>query len=90
MKRLFSMAVWVVLAGCGTQGEGQRCNPLRATSDCDTGFSCVYPTAPNCGVSYCCAVDADGNITDQNPNCRPDPTSAAQCGVDLGKLISPR
>ena len=25
--------------------------------DCDDGYACVYPTAPNCGVAYCCTVD---------------------------------
>jgi hypothetical protein len=43
--------------GACTQGEGERCNPLRVTSDCDPGLACVYPTAPMCGVSFCCTVD---------------------------------
>jgi hypothetical protein len=80
----------VLLAACGTQGHGERCNPMRATSDCDPGFSCVFPTKPHgspCGVSFCCTVDANGNITDSNPNCQPDPESAAACGLDLGMSI---
>lgn len=83
IKRLFSIGVLLALTGC-TQADGERCNPLRATSDCDPGLSCVYPTGPNCGNSYCCTVDGNGNITDTHPNCQPDPTAAMQCGFDLG------
>ena len=83
MKRLFSIGLLLAITGCGTNGVGERCNPLRATSDCNSGLSCVYPTAPNCGVSYCCAVDANGNITDDNPSCQPDPSLASACMLDL-------
>jgi hypothetical protein len=86
MKALFlSLALFglATLPGCPTQSHGDRCNPLRATSDCDDGLTCVYPTGPMCGVSYCCAVDKDGNVADPHPNCQPDPDSAAQCGLDL-------
>jgi hypothetical protein len=79
----------LLLAGCPTQGAGERCNPLRATSDCDDGLTCVYPTAPECGVSYCCAIDTAGNIADVHPNCRPDPLSAMECGLDLSTPVSP-
>ncbi len=86
MKRLVGIGIMVLLAGCGigTQREGERCNPARFTSDCDPGLSCVYPTAPNCGVAYCCAVDGKGNITDKDPSCQPDPAAAAACMLDLG------
>jgi hypothetical protein len=82
MKRLSTMFVLFGLAGC-TNGEGSRCNPLRATPDCDPGLSCVSPTGPNCGVTYCCKTDPNGNITDSDPNCQPDPESALACGFDL-------
>jgi hypothetical protein len=84
MKRLLSIGVLLVFVRC-TNEDGHRCNPLRATSDCDPGFSCVYPTGPNCGVSYCCAVDSTGRIVDNNPNCQPDPASAAAC--DMGATV---
>ncbi len=84
MKRLFGIGILLALAGCGTQGEGERCNPLRFTTDCDPGLTCVYPTAPNCGVAYCCNVDDMGNVSDPNPNCQPDPAAAAACMLDLG------
>ena len=84
MTRLLTIGVLLALAGCGTNGDGQRCNPLRATSDCDPGLTCVYPTAPSCGVSYCCALDANGNITDTNPSCQPNPSLASVCLLDLG------
>jgi hypothetical protein len=81
---IVTMLVGVMtVAGCATQQAGERCNPLRATSDCDDGLSCVYPTGPMCGVSYCCAVDGHGNVVDEHPNCQPDPDSAAQCEIDL-------
>jgi len=83
MRRLLSIAVLVAVAGCGTNDRGERCNPLRATSDCDPGFACVYPTGPNCGVSYCCALDSNGNVSDSHPSCQPDPASAAACMLDF-------
>jgi hypothetical protein len=84
MRRLSMIGMLLAIAGCGTSGDGERCNPLRATSDCNAGLSCVYPTAPNCGVSYCCTVDSNGNITDRDPNCQPDPSLASVCMLDLG------
>jgi hypothetical protein len=82
------LGMLLMLAGC-PPGQGERCNPLEIADipnqgNCAIGFSCVYPTAPNCGVAFCCAVDAKGNIIDTNPNCRPDPTLAPVCGLDLG------
>ena len=82
MRGLLLMGT-LLAAACGTNAEGERCNPLRATSDCDNGLSCVYPTGANCGVAYCCAVDAQGDVIDKHPNCRPDPAAAAVCGFDL-------
>jgi hypothetical protein len=29
-------------------------------------------------------VDSNGNITDRDPNCQPDPTLASVCMLDLG------
>jgi hypothetical protein len=83
MTRLFCIGVLLAIAGCGSNGDGERCNPLRATSDCNSGLSCVYPTAPSCGNSYCCAVDSNGNIRDPNPSCQPDPSLASLCSLDL-------
>jgi hypothetical protein len=92
MKPLFLIVV-LFAVGCGTNEEGARCNPLRATTDCNPGLSCVYPTTPSCsvaqpgsnccGVAFCCAVDANGNITSKAANCQPDPTSAAVCNFDM-------
>jgi hypothetical protein len=84
MKTTAMSWMLLLLGACtATQGEGERCNPLRATSDCADGLSCVYPTGPMCGVSYCCAIDEHGNIVDRDPNCQPDPASAMECGLDL-------
>ena len=89
MKTIITLTLLgLVLAGCPTQGAGERCNPLRATSDCDDGLSCVYPTGAQCGVSYCCAVDSKGKVVDDDPNCRPDPVSAMECGLDLSMPAS--
>jgi hypothetical protein len=79
----------MVIAGCGAPGEGQRCNPLQYSNnglqgDCDDGFACVFPTAANCGVAYCCRVDSKGNVSDKHSNCQPDPTLADVCMLDLG------
>ncbi len=91
MSRWISIMLLFAIAGC-TSGQGTRCNPNRATSDCDPGLSCVFPATPGCnpsepgtdccGVSYCCKTDSTGAITDSNPNCAPDPNSVAACGFD--------
>src|SRR5262249_3821178 len=79
MRRLGIMLVLLAVAGCRTYGEGQRCNPVEYSSngiqgDCDDGLACVYPTAPSCGVAYCCKLDSKGNVTDKHANCQPDPS----------------
>src|SRR5262249_21903358 len=79
VKPLALMVSVLVVAGCRLNEDGERCNPLRATSDCVDGLICVYPTGPSCGVSYCCQVDSNGNIVDPLPNCQPDPDAIAAC-----------
>jgi hypothetical protein len=81
--------ILLLLIACNTPEEGERCNPLAFSDngiqgDCDTGLACIYPTAPNCGVAYCCKLDSSHNIVDKNPNCRPDPSLTAVCMLDLG------
>jgi hypothetical protein len=76
-----------LVAGC-QQDTGERCNPLQYSDtanqgSCSAGLSCVYPTANNCGVAYCCKVDSSGNIIDSSPTCQPDPSLASACGFDL-------
>lgn len=88
MYRIAISLVLLALAGCPEAQRGDRCNPLEYSGngvqgDCASGLACVYPTAPSCGVAYCCTTDAKGTITDNHPNCRPDPGAAAQCMVDL-------
>jgi hypothetical protein len=87
--RLSGLAFLLVFVAACSQDEGTRCNPLEYSDNsiqgnCAGGFACVYPTAPNCGVAYCCAVDSKGNIIDKNPNCQPDPSLASVCMIDLG------
>ena len=82
------LIVLIVLAGCHDRGDGERCNPLQYSDDgvqgdCRDGLACVYATAPNCGVAYCCKLDEDGDVADEHPGCRPDPTLDQVCGLDL-------
>jgi len=79
---MFTFATAVL--GC-SQGEGQRCNPLFFTDECGSGLTCIYPTAPMCGVAYCCAVNSDGVVTDKDPNCQPDPTLS--CAPDFSSPV---
>jgi hypothetical protein len=88
MRRLGLCVAFTLLAACSAD-EGERCNPLQfsdngSQGNCSSGLACVYPTAPNCGVAYCCTVDSNGNITDKNPNCQPDPSLDSVCMIDLG------
>ena len=82
MKRLLVIGVLLGLAAC-TQEAGERCNPMRATSDCNPGLTCVFPSGPTCGVSFCCVVDDGGNITDNHPSCQPNDASVIACMQDL-------
>ncbi len=88
MRRIGLAFLFVLLAAC-RQDEGTRCNPLQYSDNgiqgnCDTGLACVYPTAPNCGVAYCCKILPTGKIVDPSPNCQPDPSLLSVCGVDMG------
>jgi hypothetical protein len=91
MRRLGLCFVIVLLAGCDAE-DGERCNPLQynesGSGNCASGLTCIYPTASNCGVAYCCTVDSKGNITDKNPNCQPDPTLQSVCMIDSGTTAS--
>lgn len=84
MRRLGAYILVIALVGCPEGQTGERCNPLEYSDsgkqgNCRSGLACVYPTAPSCGVSYCCETDAEGRITDTHPNCQPDRTAAEQC-----------
>jgi hypothetical protein len=70
MKRLLWMLPLLLAAAC-TPGEGDRCNPMQFSSDCNRGFSCVYKTG--CAVAYCCPDDRPST----NPNCQTCPTDDA-------------
>jgi hypothetical protein len=41
---------------CGTQGEGQYCDPLNVNADCDDGLTCSPGALTTNGVDYhvCC------------------------------------
>jgi hypothetical protein len=87
MRRLALVLVLFAFAAC-EQEEGTRCNPLEYSpngiqGNCEEGLACVYPTAPTCGVAYCCKVDSNGNILSTNPNCQPDPSLDSVCMLDL-------
>ena len=90
MRRLGMCLLLVFLAACDAE-EGERCNPLQYSDNgvqgnCVSGLQCIYPTAPSCGVAYCCKVDAQGNVTDTNPNCQPDPSLDSVCMLDMSVL----
>ncbi len=86
MRQLILYMVLAGLAACQPlPGHGERCNPLYFDNDCHVGYTCLYPTAPVCGVAYCCAVGPDGHISDPDPNCQPDPTLS--CAPDLSAPV---
>jgi hypothetical protein len=87
MLKSFVLVVPLLFGACSDH-EGQRCNPLAYSNsgvrgNCAGQLDCVYPTAPSCGVAYCCAVDESGNIVDDSPSCQPDPSLASVCMLDL-------
>ena len=69
--------VLFLLAGCNPS-EGERCNPLLFSNDCNSGFACTYQS--NCGVAYCCPT----NRASSNPNCQACPAADAGSVVDAG------
>jgi hypothetical protein len=95
MKRRFVLTGILLWVGC-TNRAGERCNPMRVTTDCDPGLTCIYPTsyAPPpamptpCGVSFCCVLDSAGRNIDSHSTCQPDPESAAACLPDMGTVAA--
>ncbi len=76
MTRILALlALAFVLAGCHP-GEGERCNPMLFTDECNSGFACTYPTG--CGVAFCCPTSGQSS----NPNCQA--CSTGDGGVDGG------
>jgi hypothetical protein len=68
MIRILGMfAVVLALAGCHP-GEGERCNPMLFTDECEEGFACTYPQG--CAVAFCCPTSG----TSSNANCQTCPT----------------
>ena len=70
----FALLLILSLSACGVDA-GHRCNPSPdnnpADNQCNSG-QCVTPS--NCSASYCCAVDADGGISDSHPSCQACPS----------------
>ena len=86
--RAFIIVFALGATGCHDRADGERCNPLQysqngAQGDCRVGLACVYPTAPSCGVAYCCKLDETGHIADEEATCQRDPSLDAICGLDL-------
>jgi hypothetical protein len=77
MTRIMAISTLLLVlfgaAGCHP-GEGERCNPLQFSNDCDTGFACVYQD--NCSVAYCCPTTRAST----NPNCQVCPAPDAGSG----------
>jgi hypothetical protein len=75
--KISTLAILAVTAivgfGCGTPGEGDRCNPSLSHDECSGDLVCTQP--PNCPENYCCPA----NGTSSNPNCQPgcDPCAYA-------------
>ena len=74
MTRIFAVSAIVLLLGACQPKEGERCNPLLFTDECETGSACTYP--PNCGVAYCCPKTG----TSSHPNCQPCPAADGGAG----------
>ena len=74
MTRIFAVSAIVLLLGACQPKEGERCNPLLFTDECEAGFACTYP--PNCGVAYCCPTTG----TSRHPNCQPCPAADGGAG----------
>jgi hypothetical protein len=86
--RSWTLALLVLFTVACRQGAGERCNPLQYSENgiqgnCEDGLACIYPTAPNCGVAYCCRLTPGGKDVDPNPSCRPDPSLFSVCGIDM-------
>ena len=55
----------LLVAGCDTGGEGDRCNPSLSHDRCNSGMQCTQPL--NCPENYCCPINGASN----NPFCQP-------------------
>jgi hypothetical protein len=66
-----------LVGGCYSEGtEGDRCNPLRSSDECNSGLVCsgnpIGIAAANpiafCPENYCCPPNGGAS---SNPNCQP-------------------
>jgi hypothetical protein len=95
---MFALASGVLVLGAGACNEGaqgDRCNPLRSSNECNGGLVCAgnpigqsaaYPI-PLCPENYCCPVNVDGNVDfahATSPYCEPgcNGGAAAICAAD--------
>lgn len=95
---MFAFASGALVLGvgaCNEAAQGDRCNPLRSSNECNGGLVCAgnpigqsaaYPI-PLCPENYCCPVNVDGNVDfahATSPYCQPgcNGGAAAICAAD--------
>ncbi len=59
-------AIFVNVAGCSNQAEGQSCSVDNVNADCESGLVCVPKTELNTQVDICCKPSGS-----TNPACIP-------------------
>jgi hypothetical protein len=67
MIRILGLLIVVVSFAACHPGEGERCNPMLFSDECNSGFACTYPA--NCPVAFCCPTSG----TSSNANCQACP-----------------
>jgi len=85
-----ALGALALVGGCYSEGaEGDRCNPLRSSDECNSGLHCSgnpigisasYPIA-YCPENYCCPATVTAS---DNPYCQPGCNGGATaiCGAD--------
>src|SRR5260370_16517046 len=80
LARLVSIAalpLGVFAAGCQSQSEGQRCDPLVA-GDCQSPLICKPPQGSSIDYGVCCPSSGPSSFASCNPGIPiPAPASAA-------------
>ena len=84
VRRALAFFAWtplIVAAGCGNQGEGERCDPKNQSNDCDYGLFCnTTPTGDTQGI--CCPVTGAAKVEACNSSGPP-----REAGPDDGRTF---
>jgi hypothetical protein len=86
VRRMLGFLAWsplIVAAGCGNQGEGERCDPTNQSIDCDYGLECKKIFL-NGYHSICCPISGVASSSACNASGAPPMEAGVRDGATDG------